>query len=84
MRSGSRAVLCALLASMAALPGCGHDPFDDVAITAVELRQAPKLEFLRARVGMKFREVRFEVENRSREPLTLARWTLFPNAFWQS
>lgn len=50
---------------------CGKGPFDDVAITAVELRSAPKLEFLRARVGMKFLEVRFEFENKGREPVTL-------------
>jgi len=37
----------------------------------VELRQAPRLEFLRARVGMKFLEVRFEFENLSDDPVTL-------------
>src|SRR5881628_2166852 len=63
------AIVAAALAS--AVAACGHGPFDDVAITAVELRQAPKLEFLRARVGMKFLEVRFEIENHAKEPLTL-------------
>lgn len=59
--------MLALIASAA----CGARPFDQVGITAVELRSAPKLEFLRARVGMKFLEVRFEFENRGGEPLTL-------------
>ena len=53
------------------LTACGGGPFDDVAITAVELRSAPKLEFLRARVGMQFLEVRFELENKGSEPLRL-------------
>src|SRR5215813_2577551 len=63
-------MLAAGLIVMAAA-ACGRGPLDDVAITAVELRQAPKLEFLRARVGMKFLEVRFDLENRGREPLDL-------------
>ena len=64
---GTSAVLAAALLVVAA--SCGGGPFDDIAITAVELSQAPKLEFLRARVGMKFLEVRFEFENRGEEPL---------------
>ena len=51
--------------------GCTRGRFDDIGISAVELRQAPKLEFLRARVGMRFLEVRFEIENRAKEPLVL-------------
>jgi hypothetical protein len=50
---------------------CARGAFDDVGITAVELRSAPRLEFLRARVGMKFLEVRFEFENKGGEPLPL-------------
>jgi len=77
MNRSSTAKLPALLAMaaivMAAwLPmACGHAPFEDVSITAVELREAPKLEFLRARVGMKFLDVRFEMENRAEEPLAV-------------
>ncbi len=58
-------------ALLAAALGCSGGPFDEVALQAVELRAAPKLEFLRARVGMKFLEVRFEFENLADEPLTL-------------
>ena len=54
-----------------AASGCGPKPFDGISIHAVELRQAPRLEFLRARVGMKFLEVRFEFENLSDDPVTL-------------
>ena len=81
-----RLVLCMLLAA-ALLSGCGAKPFDDVRITAVELRSAPRLEFLRARVGMKFLEVRFEFENLADETVTLkaldfslrdTRGTLYP------
>ena len=68
MKIASASTILILLALAGA---CGGGPLDDVAITAVELRQAPKLEFLRARVGMKFLEVRFELENRSKEPLKL-------------
>jgi len=50
---------------------CGSGPFDNYAIDVVELRSAPKLEFLRARAGMKFLEVKFEFENRSKQPLAL-------------
>ena len=60
--------MAALLAAWLPL-ACGHSPFEDISITAVELRQAPRLEFLRARVGMKFLEVKFEMENRASEPL---------------
>lgn len=69
MTCATRLLLAA--ATVLTAVACGHGPFDDMAITAVELRQAPKLEFLRARVGMKFLEVRFEIENRGKEPLTL-------------
>ena len=76
-----------ILLAVALSAGCGAKPFDDVRITAVELRSAPKLEFLRARVGMKFLEVRFEFENLAGETVTLkaldfslrdARGTLYP------
>jgi len=56
---------------MLAASGCGPQPFEGISIQAVELRQAPRLEFLRARVGMKFLEVRFEFENLSDYPVTL-------------
>jgi hypothetical protein len=69
IRMALRAALVA--AGLLAAAGCGRGPFDDVAITAVEMSQAPKLEFLRARVGMKFLEVRFEFENKGKEPITL-------------
>ena len=58
-----RKLIPLILLAMALSAGCGAKPFDDVRITAVELRSAPRLEFLRARVGMKFLEVRFEFEN---------------------
>jgi hypothetical protein len=64
----ARAVAAILLL---AVWGCGPKPFEGLSIRAVELRQAPRLEFLRARVGMKFLEVRFEFENQSSEPVTL-------------
>jgi hypothetical protein len=51
--------------------GCGGPAWKDYSIQAVELRQAPKLEFLRARVGMKFLEVRFDFENGGNDPVTL-------------
>ncbi len=51
--------------------GCGGPAWKDYSIQAVELRQAPKLEFLRARVGMKFLEVRFDFENGGDDPVTL-------------
>ena len=51
--------------------GCGGPAWQDYSIQAVELRQAPKLEFLRARVGMKFLEVRFDFENGGDDPVTL-------------
>ena len=53
------------------MAGCGSHPLDDFGIRVVELREAPKLEFLRAHVGMRFFEVRFEFENRSEEPVTV-------------
>ena len=62
-------ILLAALAAAVSMVACAAKPFEDVSITAVELREAPKLEFLRARVGMKFLEVRFEMENRAREVL---------------
>ncbi|HET6372566.1 MAG TPA: DUF4352 domain-containing protein [Candidatus Polarisedimenticolia bacterium] len=51
--------------------GCGKEPFDGISITAVELRAAPRLEFLHARDGMRFLEVRFEFENKTGEPVVL-------------
>ena len=68
MGNVSRAVATAMLLLVA---GCDHGRFGDIGLSAVELRQAPKLEFLRARVGMRFLEVRFEIENRAKEPLVL-------------
>lgn len=70
MERPGRAVM-SLLAAVGLCVACGPQPFKGMAIQAVELRQAPKLEFLRARVGMKFLEVRFEFENLSDEPITL-------------
>lgn len=70
----SRTVPCILLVAApltALLAGCSTAPFEDVRITAVELRSAPRLEFLRARVGMRFLEVRFEFENLTNETMTL-------------
>ena len=63
--------LALLLLLVIGVAACGKGPFDDYVIEAVELRSAPKLEFLQARAGMKFLEVRFEFENRSKEPLVL-------------
>lgn len=54
-----------------ACAACGDDPLDDISITAVELRTAPRLEFLRARVGMRFLEVRMEFENGKDEPVAV-------------
>src|SRR5262249_33592711 len=59
-------IVCALLAA-----SCGRHPLDDYTIEAVEMEQAPRLEFLRARVGLKFLEVKFAFENRSDGPVTL-------------
>ena len=79
-------VLVGLLAALST-GACGSGPFDDVRITAVELRSAPRLEFLRARLGMKFLEVRFEFENQSGETMKVkaldfslrdTRGTLYP------
>ena len=76
MRSGSskprnecrRIPVAALL--VVGLAACGG-PFDDYTIEVIELRSAPRLEFLRARAGMEFIQVVFEFENRSREELVL-------------
>jgi hypothetical protein len=65
------AVVAAMLAVLGLCAACGEQPFQGMTIQAVELRQAPKLEFLRARVGMKFLEVRFEFENMTEDPITL-------------
>jgi hypothetical protein len=69
--AATRSVLGVWLAVAALGIACTEQPFRGVAIQAVELRQAPKLEFLRARVGMKFLEVRFEFENMTDDPITL-------------
>jgi len=61
-------ILGAVLVLMAS---CSRSPFEEITIDAVELRAAPKLEFLRARVGMEFLEVKFEFENRTDGPITL-------------
>ncbi|MGH9866621.1 MAG: DUF4352 domain-containing protein [Candidatus Polarisedimenticolia bacterium] len=61
----------ALGLSLLLAAGCGGGPFDDYVIHTVELNQAPKLEFLQARVGMKFLEVRFDFDNQSGDPVTL-------------
>ena len=58
-----------LLAGLLAVAAACGGPLDDYTIRAVELRSAPQLEFLRARVGMKFLEVRFELQNDSGDPL---------------
>ena len=67
-RFGSAALA---LMALLTISGCGRGPFDDYGIRATGMSQAPRLEFLRARVGMKFLEVQFEFENRAKEPLTL-------------
>ena len=61
------------LSVLLALPiaACRHNPFADYSITAVELRSAPKLEFLRAHSGMKFLQVLFDFKNDSDETLVL-------------
>ena len=66
-----RRLLSGAVLAAALLAGCAAKPFGDVRITAVELRSAPRLEFLRARVGMKFLEVRFEFENLADENVIL-------------
>src|SRR5262245_56648606 len=72
MRTLRSKVTLGLVAAVLILTvGCSKSPFEDISITAVELREAPRLEFLRARVGMKFLEVRFEMENRAAEPLSV-------------
>ena len=63
--------LALVLALIPLAAACARGPFDDVDITAVELRWAPRLEFLKARVGMSFLEVRFEFANKGSAPLTL-------------
>lgn len=68
----SRPAVALALALGLALPACGSRPFQGVSIQAVELAQAPKLEFLRARVGMKFLAVRFEFENLTDDPIRLS------------
>jgi hypothetical protein len=74
--SGTRTTIpiLALLATvglLAATVSCQHNPFADYAISAVELRSAPKLEFLRAHRGMKFLQVLFDFRNDSEETLVL-------------
>ncbi len=61
----------ALAAALVLMASCSRNPFQDITIDAVELRAAPKLEFLRARAGMEFLEVKFEFENRTDGPVTL-------------
>jgi hypothetical protein len=68
-RSDLRRLLCAAALTLCAV-ACGG-PFDDYTVEFVELRSAPRLEFLRARSGMKFLQVMFEFENRSGEDLVL-------------
>ncbi len=53
------------------LASCARGPLSDYAIDAVELRSAPRLEFLRAQDGMKFLQVLFEFHNGSGEDLVL-------------
>ena len=60
---------CVALAFL--LASCGSDPLDEISIAAVRLQTAPRLEFLRARKGMRFFAVKFEFENRSGETLRL-------------
>jgi hypothetical protein len=65
-------ILAALaLTAAATATACRHNPFADYSITAVELRSAPKLEFLRAHRGMKFLQVLFDFKNESDETLVL-------------
>ncbi len=60
-----------VLGLLAATTSCRHNPFADYAISAVELRSAPRLEFLRAHRGMKFLQVLFDFKNDSEETLVL-------------
>lgn len=64
-------LLLAVFVALGAGSSCRHNPFADYSITAVELRQAPKLEFLRAHRGMKFLQVLFDFKNESDETLVL-------------
>lgn len=50
---------------------CSAGPLDEYAIESVGIVSAPRLEFLQARAGMKFLQVRFEFENRAGKPVTL-------------
>ena len=62
-------ILAALLS--VGMAACRDNPFSDYSISAVELRSAPKLEFLRAQRGMKFLQVLFDFKNDSEETLVL-------------
>jgi hypothetical protein len=67
----STVLVLALLGVLAATASCSHDPFEDYEIAAVELRSAPRLEFVRAHNGMKFLQVLFDFKNDSGETLVL-------------
>lgn len=64
-------VRSACIALVLAAAACGGGPLDDIAITAVKLESAPRLDFLRARNGMKFLAVSFELENRTGDILSI-------------
>jgi hypothetical protein len=65
-----RALKWGLLVSVC-LTACSHGPFDDIAITAVEMAEAPKMDWMRARAEMKFLQVKFDFSNQTEEPITL-------------
>ena len=69
-RRSKRGLVLATGLLLLGLAGCSG-PFDHVNIEIVELRSAPRLEFLHARAGMEFIQIVFEFENRSRQELVL-------------
>ncbi len=56
---------------LAFLAGCGHEPFEDIEITAVSIAEAPKMDWMRARAEMKFLQVKFHFSNMTDEPIRL-------------
>jgi hypothetical protein len=57
--------------ALAGLSACSRGPFDDITITAVELAEAPRMDWMRARAEMKFLQVKFDFSNQTEEPITL-------------
>lgn len=60
-----------IAAGLVCAASCRHTPFDDISITAVEVAQAPRLDYLHAQAGMKFLQVKFQFENKGKAPLIL-------------